>query len=147
MSRHEHSSVCNTAQGIFSPLGYPPGDAMSPPTRPRTPSQSVALGELAGMKALFTQLQTPAGPQKRPPTCVDALTRTGDLMVTRLGRRFAIGRISADGKTQAFIETQSNRAAALARARALACSGQCVFIRDADRHTPEPVDSVPAFKR
>ena len=60
---------------------------------------------------------------------------TRDIVVTLVSRQYVIGRVSANTKTQAFIETRSNRAAALARAFELARSKHRVFLTHPQNHT------------
>jgi hypothetical protein len=52
----------------------------------------------------------------------------GDIMVTAVGKHFAIGRLKADGKTQEFLEDDRSRAGALKRACALAGASHRVFL-------------------
>jgi hypothetical protein len=54
--------------------------------------------------------------------------REGDIMVTRVGRHFSLGRLTADGHTQTPIESFSHRAEALSRACLLAGADHQVFV-------------------
>ena len=54
--------------------------------------------------------------------------REGDIVVTRVGRHYSLGRVKADGKTQTPIESLKGRSAALGRACLLAGAGHRVFI-------------------
>ena len=54
--------------------------------------------------------------------------REGDIVVTRVGRHYSLGRVKADGKTQTPIESLKGRSAALSRACLLAGTGHRVFI-------------------
>jgi hypothetical protein len=54
--------------------------------------------------------------------------REGDIVVTRVGRHYSLGRLKADGHTQTPIESLNGRAAALSRACLLAGQGHRVFI-------------------
>jgi hypothetical protein len=56
--------------------------------------------------------------------------REGDIVVTRVGRHYSLGRLTADGKTQTPIESLPGRADALRRACLLAGAGHRVFILD-----------------
>jgi len=52
----------------------------------------------------------------------------GDIVVTRVGRHYSVGRLMADGQTQAPIESLNGRSEALARACLLAGADHRVFI-------------------
>jgi hypothetical protein len=54
--------------------------------------------------------------------------REGDIVVTRVGRHYSLGRLTADGHTQTPIESLSDRSAALSRACRLAGADHRVFI-------------------
>ena len=54
--------------------------------------------------------------------------REGDIVVTRVSRHYALGRVTADGHTQTPIESLRDRADALRRACLLAGAGHRVFI-------------------
>jgi hypothetical protein len=54
--------------------------------------------------------------------------REGDIVVTRVGQHYAIGRLKADGATQISIEQQTLRVDALKRACQLAGANHQVFI-------------------
>jgi hypothetical protein len=56
--------------------------------------------------------------------------REGDIVVTCVARHYVLGRVTADGDTQAPIEAQAHRADALRRACLLAIGGQRVFLVD-----------------
>jgi hypothetical protein len=56
--------------------------------------------------------------------------REGDIVVTRVARHFAIGRVNADNQTQTPIETQNFRSDALGRACRLAGPDHQVFLYD-----------------
>ena len=64
----------------------------------------------------------------------------GDIVVTPLGGRYVIGRVAADGHTQAFIEAQDDRTSALTRACRLAGDDHRVFLAQATRQTSVLVD-------
>jgi hypothetical protein len=54
--------------------------------------------------------------------------REGDIVVTRVGRHYALGRVKADGETQTSIEQQTHRTDAISRACVLAGADHRVFI-------------------
>jgi hypothetical protein len=54
--------------------------------------------------------------------------REGDIVVTRVARHYALGRVHADLKTQTPIETQNARSDALRRACVLAGADRRVFL-------------------
>ena len=54
--------------------------------------------------------------------------REGDIMVTRVARRFAIGRLNADCSTQTPIEIHADRVDALDRACAMAGTERRIFL-------------------
>ena len=54
--------------------------------------------------------------------------REGDIVVTRVGRHYALGRVKADGETQTPIDQQDHRTDALSRACVLAGAEHRVFI-------------------
>jgi hypothetical protein len=58
----------------------------------------------------------------------DPKMREGDIVVTRVGRHYSLGRVKADGQTQTPVESLSGRSAALSRACLLAGAGHRVFI-------------------
>ena len=62
------------------------------------------------------------------PKLGDGRIREGDIVVTAVADHYAIGRMTADGKTQASLEAQSTRAEALQRACALAGTTHRVFL-------------------
>lgn len=71
----------------------------------------------------------------------DALSAVeGDIVVTPVAGHYAIGRITADAKTQAFIETQPRRMAALTRACALVRPDRRVFLAHGSRHESVVID-------
>jgi hypothetical protein len=61
-------------------------------------------------------------------------------VVTLVSGLYAIGRITADAKTQAFLETQPNLPAAIARACELAAGDGRVFLAHGQNHTSVPAD-------
>ena len=63
-----------------------------------------------------------------------------DIVVTPLGRQYAIGRLNPDAKTQSLIETQPDLDKALTRACELAGDDHRVFVAHAQRHTTSLVD-------
>jgi hypothetical protein len=63
-----------------------------------------------------------------------------DIVVTPLGRQYAIGRLNPDAKTQSLIETQPDLYKALTRACELAGDDHRVFVAHAQRHTTALVD-------
>jgi hypothetical protein len=75
--------------------------------------------------------------------------REGDIVVTRVARHYALGRVTADLYTQTPIETQNLRADALERACVLAGADCQVFIYDmAGRAaTGIPVDCAKIVRR
>ena len=54
--------------------------------------------------------------------------RDGDIVVTRVGNHYSLGRLTADGKTQTPLEQQTHRPHALRRACLLAGADHQVFI-------------------
>jgi hypothetical protein len=58
----------------------------------------------------------------------DRQIREGDIVVTAVADHYAIGRMRADGRTQASLGSQPTRAEALERACALAEATQRVFL-------------------
>jgi hypothetical protein len=54
--------------------------------------------------------------------------RPGDIVVTRVGNHYSLGRLTADGQTQAPLEQQTDRPDALRRACLLAGADHQVFI-------------------
>ena len=56
--------------------------------------------------------------------------REGDIVVTCVARHYVLGRVTADGHTQAPIEAQAHRADALDRACLLVVADQRVFLVD-----------------
>jgi len=64
----------------------------------------------------------------------------GDIVVTPVAGQYAIGRVTSDAKTQAFIETQPDRTAALQRACELAGAEHRVFFAHSNRQTSVLVD-------
>jgi hypothetical protein len=88
---------------------------------------STCSARLWGMKA------SDRDPSTRPPTRLE-----GDIVVTRVARHYAIGRVNADRLTQTPIETQNSRADALSRACALAGADHQVFLYE----RAEPSDCV-----
>jgi hypothetical protein len=54
--------------------------------------------------------------------------RRGDIVVTRVARHYALGRIGLDLKTQTAVETQNARSDALNRACVLAGTDHRVFL-------------------
>src|ERR1700730_4886800 len=52
----------------------------------------------------------------------------GDIVVTRVGRHYSLGRLKADGRTQTPIESLNSRSVALSRACLLAGADRRVFI-------------------
>jgi hypothetical protein len=74
------------------------------------------------------------------PTRGHAYTVAGDFVVTPVAKHFAIGRVTADGHTQSYIETKSARLAALKRACELAGKGHRVFLARAERHGSTMID-------
>jgi hypothetical protein len=65
---------------------------------------------------------------RRPSVTKGQEMREGDIVVTRVGRHYSLGRIKADGQTQTPIESRKDRSAALCRACLLAGAGHRVFI-------------------
>jgi hypothetical protein len=63
-----------------------------------------------------------------------------DIVVTPVGRQYAIGRLNRDAKTQSLIETQPDLYKALTRACELAGDDHRVFVAHAQRHTTSLVD-------
>jgi len=61
-------------------------------------------------------------------------TVEGDIVVTPLAGRYAIGRVTADAKRQTMIEMQRDRAGALTRACELAGDEHRVFLAHSLRH-------------
>ena len=70
----------------------------------------------------------------------DSATVEGDIVVTPIAGQYAIGRVTADGRTQAFLEAQSDCTAALKRACDLAGHDQRVFLAHSTRQTSVLVD-------
>lgn len=64
----------------------------------------------------------------------------GDIVVTPVGGRYAIGRVTADAKIQTLIETQPHRMAALTRACALVRPDRRLFLAHASRHESVVID-------
>jgi hypothetical protein len=64
----------------------------------------------------------------------------GDIVVTPVAGQYAIGRVTADARTQAFIETQPHRTVALKRACELAGTEHRVFFAHSNRQTSVPID-------
>ena len=56
--------------------------------------------------------------------------REGDIVVTRVGHHYSLGRLTADGQTQTPIESLNGRSEALRRACLLAGADHRVFILD-----------------
>jgi hypothetical protein len=54
--------------------------------------------------------------------------REGDIVVTRVGHHYSLGRLTADGETQTPLEQQAHRPDALSRACQLAGADRQVFI-------------------
>jgi hypothetical protein len=69
----------------------------------------------------------PEDPDRDAPTRASAMCE-GDIVVTRVARHYALGRLNADRRTQTPLETQGNRAEALRRACELAGADHQVFI-------------------
>jgi hypothetical protein len=67
-------------------------------------------------------------------------TLEGDIVVTCVAGRYAIGRVTADAKTQSFLEVQSDRTVALARACALVSGDHRVFLAHGTRYESVQVD-------
>jgi hypothetical protein len=57
-----------------------------------------------------------------------AAPREGDIIITAVGGRYAIGRLKADRETQESLGSQENRAKALQQACALAGANHRVFM-------------------
>jgi hypothetical protein len=70
----------------------------------------------------------------------DSSAIEGDLVVTPVAGHYAIGRVTADGRTQAFIEVQSDCAAAIISACELAGDEHRVFLAQGMRHGSELID-------
>jgi hypothetical protein len=88
---------------------------------------TATVGDLLGYVCAVTYV----GPQHRP----DQETvsrhdkmRRGDIVVTRVARHYALGRIGLDLKTQTAVETQDARSDALNRACDLAGTDHRVFL-------------------
>jgi hypothetical protein len=65
----------------------------------------------------------------------------GDIVVTRVARHYAIGRILADGYTQEHVASENERAAAVALALQLAGPANRVFVyRSTVQRTLKPVE-------
>ena len=64
-----------------------------------------------------------------------------------VSRQYVIGRVNVNTKTQAFIETRPNRAAALARAFELAGNNHRVFLTHPQNHTSVPADRAVSRRR
>ena len=70
----------------------------------------------------------------------DSSSIEGDIVVTPVAGYYAIGRVTTDGKTQAFIEMQSDCAAAITSACELAGDAHRVFLAQGMRHGSELID-------
>ena len=79
-------------------------------------------------------------PQPMRRTREDSSSIEGDIVVTPVAGHYAIGRVTADGKTQAFIEVQSDCAAAISRACELAGDQHRVFLAHSMRQTSALID-------
>jgi hypothetical protein len=66
----------------------------------------------------------------RVPYTLPPEVREGDIVVTRVARHYALGRVNADRSTQTPIETQNLRAYALSSACVLAGAEHHVFLYD-----------------
>jgi hypothetical protein len=58
------------------------------------------------------------------------LMREGDIVVTRVARHYALGRVQSDRSTQTPVEAQERRSDALGRACVLAGADHQVFLYD-----------------
>jgi hypothetical protein len=74
-------------------------------------------------------------------------TLEGDIVVTCVAGRYAIGRLTADAKTQSFLEVQSDRTVALARACTLVSGNHRVFLAHGTRYESVQVDCAEAQRQ
>ena len=94
-----------------------------PPTRPRQEPDGLSRAALGILPAPDADRGCP-----RPVVTSAQEMREGDIVVTRVGRHYSLGRLKADGQTQTPIESLNGRSAALSRACLLAGGDHRVFI-------------------